>query len=144
LLSGRSRSAGPSSPILPQYQLEETLLVDLPPLRESSSNHHTGRASAPARPREPPQLQLPEEDIYGATPDRERSVVASSNQQSARQWHRSILQRAHTAQSNGVQISWANVVPLSLLGRWAAVVECPICKELTRTSVRHKAGKGTQ
>jgi hypothetical protein len=35
-------------------------------------------------------------------------------------------------------------VPLSLLGRWAAVVECPICKELTRTSVRHKAGKGTQ
>lgn len=130
LLQGRSGSAGPSSPILPQYQ--ENLLDDLPPVLESGNTRHSS-----VRPRE-----VQQEDIYTASPARVQS--ASGNQQSARQWHRSILQRADTSRSNGIQPSWANVVPLSLLGRWAAVVECPLCKELTRTTLRHETGKGTQ
>jgi hypothetical protein len=131
LLQGTSRSAGPSSPILPQYQ--ENLLVDLPVLPDGDNSTRLG----PIRPQ-----QIQEEDIYAASPARTQSV--RGNQQSARQWHRSILQRAETARSNGGQPSWANVVPLSLLGRWAAVVECPLCKELTRTTLRHETGKGTQ
>lgn len=130
LLQGRSRSAGPSSPILPQYQ--ENLLDDLPPVPESE---HSGPGSV--------RLQrLPQEDIYTASPARAQSAVG--NQHPARPWHRSILERANTSRSNGAEPSWANVVPLSLLGRWAAVVECPLCKELTRTTLRHETGKGTQ
>ena len=130
LLQGRSRSAGPSSPILPQYQ--ENLLVDLPPLPESE-----GSRTGSLRPQE-----LHQEDIYTASPARAQSVPG--NQQSARQWHHSILQRGDTSRSCIGQPSWANVVPLSLLGRWAAVVECPLCRELTRTTLRHETGKGTQ
>lgn len=85
---------------------------------------------------------MQQEDIYAASPSGPRS--ASGNQQAARQWHRSVLQRANTSRSNVGEPSLANVVPLSLLGRWAAVVECPLCKELTRTTLRHETGKGTQ
>lgn len=130
LLQGRSSSAGPSSPVLPQYQ--ENLLVDLPAVPEVQSTR-----SGSIR-----LQQLQQEDIYAASPAGPRSV--SGNQHTARQWHRSILQRGNTSRSNGGDPSWANVVPLSLLGRWAAVVECPLCKELTRTTLKHETGKGTQ
>ncbi|KAG8157262.1 hypothetical protein KVR01_012970 [Diaporthe batatas] len=131
LLQGTSRSAGPSSPILPQYQAN--LLDDLPAVPEADNSTRHGSIQ---------HQQIQREDIYAASsPARTQSVPG--NQQSARQWHRSILQRAETARSNGGQPPWANVVPLSLLGRWAAVVECPLCKELTRTTLRHETGKGT-
>jgi hypothetical protein len=42
------------------------------------------------------------------------------------------------------QKSYANVVPLSLLNRWPATVECPACKEMTHTGTRYEVGKGTQ
>lgn len=129
LLQGRSRSAGPSSPILPQYQ--ENLLDDLPPVPESEN-------SVPGSMR---LQRLHQDDIYTASPARAQS--ASGNQHPARPWHRSVLERANTSRSNCGEPSWANVVPLSLLGRWAAVVECPLCKELTRTTLRHETGKGT-
>ncbi|ROW04776.1 hypothetical protein VMCG_04772 [Cytospora schulzeri] len=40
-------------------------------------------------------------------------------------------------------LSRANVVPLSLLKRWPACVECPVCRELTHTNARIKTGHGT-
>lgn len=129
LLQGRSRSAGPSSPVLPQYQ--ENLLDDVPAVPEGG-NTTSGSIRL---------HQMQQEDIYAASPPGPRS--ASGNQQAARQWRRSVLQRANTSRSNMGEPSWANVVPLSLLGRWAAVVECPLCKELTRTTLRHETGKGT-
>ena len=130
LLQGRSRPAGPNSPTLTQYQ--ESLLDDLSPVPESG---HSGPDSM--------RLQrLQQNNIDTALPARAQS--ASRNQHPARPWHRSVLERANTSRSNGDEPSWANVVPLSLLGRWAAVVECPLCKELTRTTLRHETGKGTQ
>ncbi|KAK7910867.1 hypothetical protein PG985_013348 [Apiospora marii] len=36
----------------------------------------------------------------------------------------------------------ANVVPVPLLQRWSALVECPGCHEIAPTVVRYKSGKG--
>ncbi|TLD31344.1 hypothetical protein PspLS_01813 [Pyricularia sp. CBS 133598] len=41
------------------------------------------------------------------------------------------------------QHSHANVVPLALLGRWPALVECPGCRGVAPTSTKHVAGKGS-
>lgn len=40
--------------------------------------------------------------------------------------------------------SRANVVPLPLLHRHPAMIECPACKEVGPTMTRHKAGAGAQ
>ncbi|KAI6366840.1 hypothetical protein MCOR25_005056 [Pyricularia grisea] len=44
---------------------------------------------------------------------------------------------------NHPQHSHANVVPLALLGRWPALVECPGCMGVAPTSTKHVAGKGS-
>lgn len=36
-----------------------------------------------------------------------------------------------------------NLVPLSMLQRWPATVECPACRQATHTGISHEAGKGT-
>jgi hypothetical protein len=41
-------------------------------------------------------------------------------------------------------LSRTNAVPLSLLKRWPATVECPACREFTHTNARIKTGHGTQ
>ncbi|ETS86064.1 hypothetical protein PFICI_04089 [Pestalotiopsis fici W106-1] len=38
----------------------------------------------------------------------------------------------------------ANVVPVPLLGRFAALAECPGCRSVGPTSVQYRPGKGTQ
>jgi hypothetical protein len=40
--------------------------------------------------------------------------------------------------------SGANVVPLPLVGRWPALVECPSCDAVAPTVTEHQAGKGSQ
>ncbi|KAK6087979.1 litaf-like zinc finger domain-containing protein [Seiridium cupressi] len=37
----------------------------------------------------------------------------------------------------------ANVVPLPLLKRYTALAECPACRGVGPTNVKHRAGKGT-
>ncbi|KAF8852558.1 hypothetical protein BDZ45DRAFT_678250 [Acephala macrosclerotiorum] len=39
--------------------------------------------------------------------------------------------------------SGVEAIPISLLGRYQAPVECPACSRRTVTSVKHKNGKGT-
>lgn len=41
-------------------------------------------------------------------------------------------------------VSGPNVVPLPLLKRFSAAVECPACRAVGPTNIEHKAGKGTQ
>lgn len=41
-------------------------------------------------------------------------------------------------------VSGPNVVPLPLLTRFAAAVECPACRAVGPTNVEHKVGKGAQ
>lgn len=41
-------------------------------------------------------------------------------------------------------LSRTNAVPLSLVKRWPATVECPACRELTHTNARIRTGHGTQ
>lgn len=55
------------------------------------------------------------------------------------------LDRAADFNGPGFQgsLSRTNVVPLSLLKRWPATVECPACRELTHTNARVKTGHGT-
>ncbi|KUI70967.1 hypothetical protein VM1G_06574 [Cytospora mali] len=48
----------------------------------------------------------------------------------------------HSSIGHG-SLSRANVVPLSLLKRWPATVECPACGELTHTNTRFETGNGT-
>jgi hypothetical protein len=55
-----------------------------------------------------------------------------------------IPQREVIARRRRAIASEANVVPLSLLGRWPATVECPGCWELTFTNTKVKSAKGTQ
>lgn len=38
----------------------------------------------------------------------------------------------------------ANVVPVPLLQRWSALVECPGCHEIAPTVVKYRPGKGAQ
>ncbi|KAK7966001.1 uncharacterized protein PG986_000278 [Apiospora aurea] len=37
----------------------------------------------------------------------------------------------------------ANVVPVPLLQRWSALVQCPGCREIAPTVVKYQSGKGT-
>lgn len=38
----------------------------------------------------------------------------------------------------------ANIVPVPLLARYPALIQCPGCREISATSTKHVVGKGTQ
>lgn len=59
--------------------------------------------------------------------------------------HHQVPANAHTMYyHNEPPRIYGNVVPLPLLQRHAALVQCPGCREVAATTTRHKNGKGTQ
>ncbi|KAL0938316.1 litaf-like zinc finger domain-containing protein [Colletotrichum truncatum] len=56
--------------------------------------------------------------------------------------HAPYAQPCHHGEAIG-EGSRANVVPLPMLGRWPALVECPGCRGVAPTTTDHTIGKGT-
>ncbi|TDZ25666.1 hypothetical protein Cob_v001407 [Colletotrichum orbiculare MAFF 240422] len=56
--------------------------------------------------------------------------------------HGHIVQPCHPSRDI-YQASRANLVPLPLLGKWPALVECPGCQGVAPTTTEHTIGKGT-
>ncbi|WYZ42344.1 hypothetical protein EsH8_VI_000043 [Colletotrichum jinshuiense] len=56
--------------------------------------------------------------------------------------HVPVPQPCHHGETIG-EGSRANVVPIALLDRWPALIECPGCKGVAPTNTEHMVGKGT-
>ncbi|WQF84307.1 Putative LITAF domain containing protein [Colletotrichum destructivum] len=70
------------------------------------------------------------------------SSTACANASFCNASHCHIAQSCHHGQADG-STAQSNVVPVALLRRWPALIECPGCRAVLPTNTDHVVGKGS-